>query len=471
MATLRRQLTARHLSMIALGGSLGTGIFLTSGSAIYQAGPGGAMLAYLLMGFMVYLIMGSLGEMAAFRPVSGSFCEYASDYVSKPFGFAMGYNYWFNWAITIAVELIAASIVMQYWFPTLSPMLWCGLFFTAIIGLNLLSVKHYGEAEYWLSLMKVIAILAFIVIGVLVMLGINTAHHSYGLHNWTLGDAPLHGGLSSLFAVFLLSGFSFQGTELVGIAAGESKNPERTIPQAIRKVFWRILIFYILTMAIMSCIIPYTDSHLLNANNSVAMSPFTLILQQCGLHGVASIMNAVILIALLSACNSDCYSATRVLWHLAEKGSAPKALARTNRYGVPVTALLITAAFGLLSLLCNHLGSGMVFLWLVNVSSLSGFIAWFGIALSHYKFRQAFIAAGGELSALPYRARFYPWGPIIALVMCSVIIAGQGYLLLLQPHASWLTWLSTYIGLPVVIGLWWANKMYRQQQQRFSCAA
>ena len=178
------------------------------------------------------------------------------------------------------------------------------------------------------------------------------------------------------------------------------------------------------------CVISYTDAHLLNSSNSVAMSPFTLILQQCGLHSVACIMNAVILIALLSACSSDCYSATRVLWHLAKKGSAPKALARTNRCGVPVIALLITATFVLLLLLCNHLGSGMVFLWLVNVTSLSGFIAWFGIALSHYKLRQAFVVAGGELLALPYRSRFHPCGPIIALVMCSVIIAGPDYLFL-----------------------------------------
>ena len=471
MSTLRRQLSARHMSMIALGGSLGTGIFLTSGSAVYTAGPAGAMLAYLIMGFIVYLIMGSLGEMTAYRPVSGGFCQYASDYVSESFGFAMGYNYWFNWAITIAVELLAAAIVMQYWFPYVSPLLWCGLFFSVIVYLNVLPVRCYGETEFWLSLIKVLAIVVFVVCGIAVVCGLNSSHHVYGFHNWRLGPSPFHGGLNGLLAVFLLSGFSFQGTELVGIAAAESKDPRRSIPAAIRQVFWRIILFYIVTMAIISCVIPYTDARLLNAHSSVALSPFTMILAHTGLQGLSSIMNGVILLALLSACNSDLYSATRVLSHLAEQGSAPRVLAKKNMHGVPVVALMLTAAFGLLSLLCDRLGSEAVFLWLVNVSSMAGFMAWFGIALSHYRFRRAFVASGRTLSELPYRAKFYPWGPLLALAVCGFIIVGQGLLLLHQAHVSWVTWLSTYIGFPVVLILWLGHAWIQRQRRRHMTAA
>src|SRR3990167_3635784 len=349
MSELRRQLTTRHISMIALGGTLGTGIFLTSGSALYIAGPLGAIFAYLIMGVMVYFLMNSLCEMSAYKPVSGSFCEYASDYVSKPFGFSMGYNYWFNWSITIAVELIAAALVMGFWFPHVPPIEWCVLFFVAIFLLNIISVKGYGESQYWMSLIKVVAILTFIVIGVLVIVGFNTQHKAIDFHNWNLGH--FHNGFSGLFEVFLLSGFAFQGTELIGVAAGEAKDPTRSIPRAVKQIFWRILLFYVVIMLIISLIIPYTDPRLLNVNSDVALSPFTIIFSMAGIPYIATLMNFIILMALLSACNSDLYSATRILWNLSSRGSAPKLFSKINRAGVPISALLATASFGLLAFL------------------------------------------------------------------------------------------------------------------------
>ena len=464
MAKLKRELSARHLCMIALGGSLGTGIFLTSGSALYIAGPGGALTAYLIMGVVVYLIMASLGEMAAHRPITGSFCQYATDYVGRSFGFAMGYNYWFNWAITIAVELIAAAIVMEFWFPDINPLWWCALFFSAIFLINVLSVRNFGETEFWLSVIKVAAIIVFILVGIAVILGIAGHHHYQGWHNWTIGDAPFHGGFSHMFQVFLLSGFAFQGTELVGIAAGETRDPGKTIPKAIRQVFWRILLFYIVTMIVISLIIPYTDPELLNPDSKVVLSPFTMILSAAGLNHAATIMNAVILVALLSACNSDMYSATRVLWHMSEEGSAPKLFNKTNRYGVPFVALIITASFGLLALLSNYIGSSAVFLWLVNASSLAGFIAWLGIALSHYRFRRQFIQKGHSVKELPFYARGYPIAPLLAAFVCIVVILGQGYLLYVHDNLGWLSLLSTYVGLLAVLALWLGNKIYVRLQ-------
>ena len=459
MSNLNRQMSSRHLSMIALGGSLGTGIFLTSGTALYIAGPGGAFVAYLIMGLLVYLLMSSLGEMAAYRPISGSFCQYTSDYVGPSFGFAMGYNYWFNWAITIAVELIAASIVMRFWFPHVPPVLWCALFFSAVFALNCFPVRNYGEVEFWLSLVKVIAIVAFIVIGAAIIEGLNVSHTHYGFHNWRVGDAPFHGGWHSLLAVFLLSGFSFQGTELVGIAAGEAKDPSKSMPKAIKQVFWRLLVFYIMTMVIISFIIPYTDIRLLNRMHDVALSPFTLILSQTGWHGLAEIMNGVILLALISACNADMYSATRILWHLGDSGSAPAAFGRINRHGVPIYALLVTGSFGLLSLLCYFMGSTQIFLWLVNVSSMAGFLAWFSIALSHYRFRRQYVAQGLSLDALPYRSKWYPWTPIVAMAACAFVILGQVYILLYQGQFSWGQLFATYIGIPCVLLLWIAKRI------------
>jgi len=462
MSELRRQLTSRHLSMIALGGTLGTGIFLTSGSALYIAGPMGAIFAYLVMGLMVYLLMSSLGEMSAYKPVSGSFCDYSSEYVSRPFGFAMGYNYWFNWAITIAIELIAAALVMGFWFPHVAPVNWCVLFFIGIFLLNILSVKSYGESQYWLSLIKVAAILFFMVIGVLVIAGFNTQHHAIGLHNWNQGH--FHNGIAGLFEVFLLSGFSFQGTELIGVAAGEAKDPQKSIPRAIKQIFWRILLFYVVIMLMISLIIPYTDPRLLNPDNSVAMSPFTIIFSMTGFHYITDIMNFIILVALLSACNSDLYSAARILWHLAERGSAPKLFAKINRYGIPMPALLATAAFGLIAFLCDLFGSTKLFLMLVNISSLSGFIAWYAIARSHIGFRKHYLAAGNKLADLPFLSRFYPWGPIAAIALSLVIIFGQWYTLVAMHQLSWGSIVGMYIGLPIIALLWLGNALYRRYQ-------
>lgn len=464
MSELRRQLSTRHLSMIALGGTLGTGIFLTSGSALYIAGPLGAIVAYFLMGIMVYLLMNSLGEMSAYKPVSGSFFQYSSDYVSKPFGFAMGYNYWFNWAITIAVELIAAALIMGFWFPHVPAFEWCMLFFVGIFALNILSVKSYGETQYWLSLVKVIAILAFIVVGAFVILGFNTQHKTMGLTNWYLGH--FHNGFSGLFQVFLLSGFAFQGTELIGVAAGEAKDPQRSIPRAVKQIFWRILLFYIVVMMIISLAIPYTDPRLLNSNSAVALSPFTIIFSMAGFHYITSIMNVIMLMAFLSACNSDMYSSTRILWNLSVRGSAPKILSTVNRAGTPIAALLVTAAFGLIAFLCDYFGSANFFLILVNISSLSGFIAWIGIAASHIGFRKHYLAEGNKLSDLPFQSRFYPWGPYIAIVLCLIIIFGMWFTLLAQNQLSWSGIVGMYIGLPIVFLLWLGNKIYHFRKSR-----
>lgn len=462
MPKLRKQLSARHLSMIALGGTLGTGIFLTSGSALYIAGPLGAIFAYLIMGLMVYLLMNSLGEMSAYKPVSGSFCEYASNYVSKPFGFAMGYNYWFNWSITIAVELIAAALVMGFWYPDVPTIDWCILFFCGIFLLNILPVKSYGESQYWLSLVKVAAIIIFIIVGILVIAGFNTKHQVIGFHNWNQGH--FHNGISGLFQVFLLSGFAFQGTELIGVAAGEASNPRLSIPRAVKQIFWRILLFYVLIMLLISFIIPYTDPRLLNADNSIALSPFTIIFSMTGFQYITHAMNFIILIALLSACNSDMYSSTRILWNLSVRKSAPKIFSTVNRFGIPIYALLATASFGLIAFLCDLFGSTKLFLMLVNISSLAGFIAWYGIARSHIGFRKHYLAQGKKLNELPFQSHFYPWGPIIAIVLSLIIIFGQWYVLVAQNQLSFSSFLSTYIGLPFVLLLWFGNWLYHKKR-------
>ncbi|KAA0180491.1 Lysine-specific permease [Cupriavidus sp. H18C1] len=472
--TLQRKLRARHLSMIAIGGSIGTGLFVASGATIAQAGPGGALAAYLLIGAMVYFLMTSLGELAAYMPVAGSFSTYGSMYVEEGFGFALGWNYWYNWAVTIAVELAAAQLVMQYWFPDTPGILWSALFLALMFGLNAISVRGFGEAEYWCSLVKVVTVIAFIAIGTLMIFGILRGDVPASLANLTLGDAPFVGGLPAMIGVAMIAGFSFQGTELIGVAAGESADPARNIPRAVRQVFWRILLFYVLAIAVIGVLIPYTDPSLLKSDvQTIGVSPFTLVFRNAGLAFAAGLMNAVILTAVLSAGNSGMYASTRMLYNLATEGRAPRVFARLTRNGVPMPALLATTAVGALCFLTSLFESKTVYLWLLSLSGMTGFIAWLGIAISHYRFRKGWTRRGLDLSRLPYRSPFFPYGPIFAFVLCLVIALGQNFQAFLSGNIDWWSVAATYIGIPIFLAIWlgyrWTRKtrFVRYEDMRF----
>ncbi|EJM2939115.1 amino acid permease [Listeria monocytogenes] len=460
---IRRDLKTRHLSMIAIGGSIGTGLFLASGNAIHTAGPGGALVAYVAIGIMVYFLMTSLGEMATYMPVSGSFSTYASRFVDPAFGFALGWNYWFNWAITLAVDISTAAIIVQFWLPNTPAWLWSAIFLILIFGLNALSVKAYGESEYWFSIIKVATVIIFLIVGVHTIVGI-LGGEVIGFSNFTAGDAPFKGGFFAILGTFLIAGFSFQGTEMVGIAAGESATPETSVPKAIKQVFWRILLFYIFAIFIIGMIIPYTNPNLLSAEaTDVAISPFTLVFEKAGLAFAASVMNAVILTSVLSAGNSGLYASTRMLWAMARDKKAPKFLGKVNRRGIPMAALIVTTIVGAMTFITTLTENGtVIYTWLLSASGLTGFIAWVGIAISHYRFRKAFIKQGHDLSELKYKAKFFPFGPILALVLCILVIVGQDYAAFLKPEFTNPAWWQkigiSYIGLPIFLVFWLSFK-------------
>ncbi|WP_100331315.1 amino acid permease [Bacillus xiapuensis] len=456
---LKRHLQSRHLTMIALGGTIGTGLFLASGSAIHTAGPGGALLAYSVTGMMVYFVMTSLAEMAAYLPVSGSFSTYAARFVDPALGFALGWNYWYNWAITIASELTAVTLLMKFWFPGSPSILWSSFGLLVIFSLNYLSVKGFGESEYWFAMIKVATVIVFLFIGVLMIWGIIGGSYA-GFKNLTVGDAPFHGGLMTIVGVFMAAGYSFQGTELFGVAAGETANPERSIPKAVRQVFWRILLFYIFAILVISLLIPYTAPSL--ASEEVTTSPFTLVFSQAGIAFAASVMNAIILTSVLSAGSSGLYASTRMLWDLAKEGKAPKFLAKLNPRGVPVRALIMTSLVGTLAFLASFFGDGAVYIWLLNASGMSGFIAWLGIAVSHYRFRQAYIRQGHDLKKLPYRAKWFPFGPIFAFSLCLIVILGQNYSAFSNGTIDWNGALISYIGLPLFLTVWLTYKFIKK---------
>lgn len=461
--TLRRELKARHLSMIAIGGSIGTGLFVASGATIAEAGPGGALLSYMLIGLMVYFLMTSLGELAAYMPVSGSFATYGAQYVEEGFGFALGWNYWYNWAVTIAVDLVAAQLVMSYWLPEVPGIIWSALFLLLMFLLNSISVKGFGEAEYWFAAIKVITVLVFIGIGLLMITGILQGAERGVLQNWTAGDAPFPGGFAAMIGVAMIVGFSFQGTELIGVAAGESENPKRNIPRAIRQIFWRILLFYVFAIFIIGSLIPYTDPQLLrNEVSDISVSPFTLVFEKAGLLSAAALMNAVVLTSVLSAGNSGMYASTRMLFNLAREGKAPRIFARLTANGVPRYALIATTVVAALCFISSVYSPTSVYIWLLNTSGMTGFIAWLGIAVSHYRFRRGYVKQGRDLNDLPYQSRFFPFGPMFAFALCLIITLGQNYGAFLQDKIDWHGVVATYIGIPLFLTIWTGYRLVKK---------
>lgn len=465
---IKRNLKSRHISMIAIGGAIGSGLFMTSGQAIHSAGPGGAIVAYLCIGLMVYFLMTSLGEMATYFPTTGSFSTYASRYVDPSLGFALGWNYWFNWVITIAADVELSSLAVTYWAPMrfLPSWAWSLLFLVIIILLNALSVKVYGESEYWFAIIKVVVVIVFLIVGSLTIFGILGSGY-VGFKNFTIGEAPFVGTdgsissqILSTLGVFLIAGYSFQGTELIGVTAGESENPEKSIPKAVKQVFWRILIFYVLTILVIGLLITYTSPELLGAESTeeIAMSPFTIVFKNAGFALAASVMNAVILTSILSAGNSGMYASTRMLYGMSKNKMAFPIFSKVTKYGTPVMSLITTSIVVFLIFLIQ-LTSENAYTYIVAASGLTGFIAWLGIALSHYRFRKAYLAQGKDLKDLKYKAKWFPLGPILALILCFIVIIGQDTELIIEGVVDWNAILTTYMGIPIFIFFYTYHKI------------
>uniref|UniRef100_UPI0035A001A4 amino acid permease n=1 Tax=Weissella soli TaxID=155866 RepID=UPI0035A001A4 len=383
--------------------------------------------------------------------------------------FAMRWNYWFNWAITVAVEAATVGVVMQYWWPSIPGWIWAGALLFLITLINLFSARAYGETEFWMALIKVIAVILFMIVGVLTILGIMGNQPDVANNLSADGHHGFIGGTAGILSVFMVAGFSFQGTEMVGITAGESETPETSVPKAISQVFWRILLFYILAIFIIGAIINYKDPSLLKASESnVAVSPFTLVFKQAGFALAASVMNAVILTSVISSANSGVYASSRMLWSMAQKGMAPKIFGKTNtRTGIPVPALLLTVAVGLFSFLTSVLGPD-IYYYLVAASGLTGFIAWIGIAVSHYRFRRAWIKQGHSVSELRYHAKWFPFGPILALILSFVVVIGQDTSSFSGPISNW-NWeaiITTYMSVPLFLVLYFSYKIKNKSRVR-----
>ncbi|MEH7017203.1 amino acid permease [Bacillus sp. JJ63] len=415
---LKRTMKSRHLFMIALGGVIGTGLFNGSGFIISQAGPGGAVLAFMAGGLMMYLVMLCLGELAVAMPVSGSFQEYATKYISPATGFTIGWLYWLSWANTVGLEFTTAGITMQRWFPDIPVWIWCLTFGVTIFVINALSARSYAETEFWFSSIKVSAIVAFIILGGAAMFGFmdlkgNEAAPFFS--NFTDYGGLFPNGVGAILLTMVTVNYSFQGTELVGIAAGESQNPEKTLPRSIRNIIWRTMFFFVLAIFVLVALIPWEEAGL-------TKSPFVAVFDNMGIPYAADIMNFVILTAVLSVANSGLYAATRMLWSLSKNDMAPAFLQKLSSRGIPLYALIMTISISAFSLLTSVVAAETVYLWLISISGVITIIVWMSICASQFIFRRRYLAEGGKLEDLKFRTPLYPIVPILGFGLYGIIL-------------------------------------------------
>ncbi|KAI8614938.1 amino acid permease/ SLC12A domain-containing protein [Chytriomyces sp. MP71] len=426
---LHRKLQARHLEMIAIGGTIGTGLLLRSGRAIAHAGPVGTLLCFALVGLQVFGVASSIGEMATYIPVEGAFSAFPARFVNRALGFAAGWNYWFVWALTFPCEMAGISALMSYWIDTsrVASWVWSLVYMVPLVAVNLVAVTGFAETEFVLCFLKVIAICLFIIIGICVWFGAGKdGNGPIGFKNWNpaiAGATPLQQFLN-VGGTFTTAFFSYGGTELVGLTAGEAANPRKSVPRAINGTFYRIVIFYLVSLFLVGVILS-PDSPILKAK-SIKESPFVYVYSQVGIQFGADFMNAVIIISATSAANSSLYACARTLLRLAEEGNAPRIFSRVDKRGVPVNSVLAVTAVGLIAVIgafaSGKDGSGHVFDWLSGVISLGIMINWMIMSFTHLRFRWGFIAQGRDLKDLPYLAPFFPWADYLSLLIGSVVV-------------------------------------------------
>lgn len=407
---LVRGLKNRHIQMIALGGAIGTGLFYGSAATIQLAGPA-IIVSYMIGGAIMYLIMRMLGEMSTQEPVAGAFSHFACKYWGDFPGFLAGWNYWFLYILVSMAELTVVGIYVAYWLPDFPAWQTSLIVLVTITTINLVNVRLYGEFEFWFALIKVLAVIGMIVLGIVLIFS-GLGGDATGFSNlWTHGGF-LPNGIQGLLLSLVVVMFSFGGTELIGITAGEAADPKSSIPKAVKQVMWRILLFYVGALTVIMIIYPW---------NKVGMegSPFVMIFSNLGIGSAATILNVVILSAAISVYNSGIYSNGRMLYSLAEQGNAPKIFMRLSANKVPVIAILFSSFCTLAAVAVNYWIPDGAFMQVMAIATTAATITWVMIVLVHLKFRKAKQTAGEQLI---FKAPFYPYANYICVAFMIMVV-------------------------------------------------
>jgi len=474
---LHRNLSSRQITMIAIGGAIGTGLIIGTGKALKQSGPAPLFIGYTLVGFLCFLVMAALGEMAAWLPLPSGFTGYATRFVDPALGFCLGWNYWFKYIIVTPNNLTAASLVLQYWVSRekVNPGVFIAIFLVVVVAINYFGVKFFGEFEFWLSSIKVVVILGLILLSLILACGggpngatgFQYWRNPGAFHEYVLEGAA--GRFLSVWATFTTAVFAYSGTELVGVTVGEASNPRKVIPRAIKLTFYRILLFYVVLVFLLGMLVPYNSPELKLAiekgGNTATASPFVVAIKLAGIPTLPGILNACIMLFVFSAANSDLYIASRTLFGLAHEGKAPKIFTRTDKRGVPIYALGLSTLFCLLAFLGVNKDSYVVFGYFVNLVTMFGLLTWISILICHICFVNARKAQGVPDTALAYVAPFGKWGSVGALSFSILIAFFKGFALfcwkkLDQKRFDTETFVTTYLGFPLYIIMFFGYKFY-----------
>jgi amino acid transporter len=459
---LDQTMKKRHLHMIAIGGSIGAGFFVGSGSALSRGGPATLFLDFTIMGVMIFNVVYALGELAVMYPVSGGFYTYSTRFIDPSWGFAMGWNYVFQWVVVLPLELTVAGLTVEYWGAGVNVGVWITLFWVFIIIINVFGTLGYAEEEFWSSCLKLSATVIFMIVALVLVLGGGPERGIYseywGARTW-YDPGAFRNGFKGFCSVFVTAAFAFSGTELVGLAAAESKDPLRNLPGAIRQVFWRITLFYVLGLTFVGLLIRSDDDNLLGANPliDVNASPFVLVGKYAGLKGFDSFMNVVILVSVVSIGVSGVYGGSRTLTALAEQGYAPKIFAYIDRSGRPLWSVIFVMAFGALAYVNLNAKGPVVFDWLLALSGLAALFTWGSICLAHIRFRKAWAYHGHTLDEIPFKAVGGVYGSWLGLILILLVLIAQFYTAISPIGADVGTaesFFKSYLALPVVMLFW-----------------
>ncbi|KAH0036325.1 dicarboxylic amino acid permease, partial [Aureobasidium melanogenum] len=457
---LRRDFKSRQVNMIAIAGALGTGLIIGTGQGLARGGSGSLLLAYVITGAVVYWVMAALGEMASFAPMQKGFNGYAARYIDPAFGFATGWNYFLKYAIVLANNLTAAGLIIQYWRPDLNVGIWITVFGALVIFVNVFNVSRFGEAEFVLSSLKIITLAVVMMTCLVVALGGGPDHDRRGFRYWHhpgafaeyLEKGPL-GRFLGFWACMIQSFFAYTGTEVVGVAFGETPNPRRNIPRAIRQTLWRVGVFYILGVFILGMVVPYNNTRLIgstHAATSAEASPYVIAIKLAGIKVLPDIINASLLVFVISAANTDIYVGARTLHSLAKEGQAPKIFEWTSKSGVPLYGVAATSAFILLAYMNVAKSATTVFGYFVSLVTVFGALNWISVLVSYVGFTRALRAQKISPSQLPYRGFLQPYGAWFGLGLTVIVVFFNGYKAFI--HGFQLsTFMTCYIGILVYL--------------------
>ncbi|KAL4946739.1 proline-specific permease [Aspergillus oleicola] len=468
----KRGLSSRQLQLLAIGGCIGTGLFVGTSTVLTTCGPAPLLMSYMVMASIVWFVMNVLGEMTTYLPIRGVSVPYLIGRFTEPtIGFAAGYNYWYSFAMLLASEVTAAGLIIEYWNPPVSVGVWIAIVLVVILALNVFAVQWYGESEFWFAALKILAIIGLIILGVVLFFGGGPNHDRLGFRFWqdpgafkpylVEGDT---GKFLAFWTAFIRSGFSFIfSPELITTAAGEVEAPRRNIPKATKRFIYRVFTFYILGSLVIGVTVASNDKTLVAGveagESGGGASPFVIAISNAGIGGLNHVVNAAILISAWSSGNAWCFAGSRTLCSLASEGQAPKIFAKCNRNGVPWVAVIATWSIGLLSFLNLSSSGQTVFYWFTNLTTVGGFINWVLIGLTYLRFRKA-LQFHGMLDSLPFKTPLQPWGTYYVMFVISILTLTNGYAVFFPGNFNASDFLVSYIVIAIFIVLYVGHKIW-----------